>query len=404
MSNITPELTRVFADRFEGPPATHLIRAPGRVNLIGDHTDYSGLSVFPMAIQRECKVLIRARSDPVVHLINVNPRYAAVEFELTDAIDPYPAGHWGNYAKAAGQALVGRLQSAHGFDGVMTSDIPVASGLSSSSSLVIAAALSILQASSESLDPLDLAELMAEGERYVGTRGGGMDQAIGLAGQPDCATKIEFDPLRLTPIGVPRPWRFIVAHSLVRAPKAGEAKELYNRRVDECRRAGDILADELGIARGPALYRRLTAQISEEDLLFASGRALDDIHHKRFRHVVTEARRVAQACEAMLADDAKVFGELMCESHYSLRDDFEVSNDALDRLVDISLGAGAIGARLTGAGLGGCVVALTDEGTVNCVLDALANQFYSRAHCEGALVDHLFIAVPSPGAAAIALD
>jgi galactokinase len=374
------------------------------VNLIGDHTDYSGLPVLPMAIQRECRILMRPSSDEVVRLANVRSEFPRVEFELSDAIDPYLPGSWGNYAKAAGQALATRLRRVRGFDGVVTSDIPIAAGLSSSSSLVIATALAILRASSESLDPLDLADIMAEGERYVGTRGGGMDQAICLSGRSGSAIRIDFNPLRLTPVRIPGDWRFIVAYSLGRAPKAAEAKEVYNRRVDECRRAADILADELGIVAGPALYARLIARISEEDLLFAAGSGLDDLLHKRFRHVVTEARRVEQAQEAMIAADERWFGELMSESHYSLRDDFEVSNDALDRLVEIALDAGALGARLTGAGLGGCVVVLSESSQASQVLDALTLQFYDKTEFAGALSDQRFVAEPSGGATVIALD
>jgi len=398
------ELESAFDRHFAGAPATHLVRAPGRVNLIGDHTDYCGLSVFPMAIQRECRILMRPRSDGKVRLMNVRPEYAAVEFELSRAIERSPSGNWGNYAKAAGQALAARIGGVCGFDGVVASDIPIAAGLSSSSALVIASALAILRASSKALDSLELAELMAEGEHYVGTSGGGMDQTICLCGQSGSATKIDFNPLRLTPVGMPGAWRFIIAHSLERAPKAGRAKEVYNRRVEECRRAGEILADELGIVRGPGTYARLTAQISEEDLLFAAGRGLDDLHHRRFRHVVTEGRRVSEAREAMIASDEKLFGELMCESHHSLRDDFDVSNELLDRLVEIAVGAGAVGARLTGAGLGGCVVALTDADGASDLLDALARQFYDRVQFEGELGEHCFVAEPSAGAAVITLD
>lgn len=193
-------------------------------------------------------------------------------------------------------------------------------------------------------------------------------------------------------------------HSTERAAKAGWAKETYNRRVAECRQAAEILADLLGVPSGRGLYRRLIGQISEEDVLFAAGRALDDVLHKRLRHVVTEAQRVVRAHEAMLENSGSQFGELMIESHFSLRDDYEVSCETLDALVEICLDAGALGARLTGAGMGGCAVALCDGSSVQRVLSVLDEQFYSSRSSTGRAEDRLFVAVPSRGASVTPLQ
>jgi galactokinase len=392
------KLQAAFASQFGSPSATHLVRAPGRVNLIGDHTDYNGLPVFPMAIQREIQILLRPRSDDTVRVANVDPEFSAREFRLSRAIDPYPPGDWGNYLKSAGQALSGRLRSPLGFDGVVASDVPVAAGLSSSSALVIASALAIQQSSGASLEVLELAALMAAGERCVGTRGGGMDQAICLAAEEGSAIRMDFDPLRLTPVAVPQGWQFIVAYSLERAAKAASARQLYNQRVRECRLASETLADHLGVLPGPRLYPRLLIHTSEEDLLSAAGQALTGDLHRRLRHVITESCRVDQAQRAMAAADIVAFGGLMLESHSSLRDDYEVSCEPLDRLVEISTTAGARGARLTGAGLGGCIIALTEDETVNGVVEALAREFYASRSFDGQLEDQLFVAHPSGGA------
>jgi galactokinase len=138
--------------------------------------------------------------------------------------------------------------------------------------------------------------------------------------------------------------------------------------------------------------------MTEEDLLHAAGQVLAGELHKRFRHVVTESRRVDDAHRAMLDADIVEFGAIMLESHSSLRDDYEVSSDSLDRLVDISMSAGAHGARLTGAGLGGCVVALAGAATAQHVVGALAQQFYAQRRFSGRLEDQVFVVHPSGGA------
>lgn len=382
---------------------TRLVRVPGRVNLLGDHTDYNGLPVFPMAIRQHLQVLMRPRSDGVVRVVNVRPEFPPREFELGETIEPYPQGDWGNYIKAGAEAMWARFGPLCGFDGAIRSEIPIAAGLSSSTALLIAGAVSLVHANRKWLETLEMADLMAKAEHYVGTRGGGMDQAICLAGRSGCAIKIDFDPLRVRLARVPAGWRFVVADSLEQAPKAGAVKEIYNRRVEESRMAAEAVADELGVSRGPRLYARLVAQMSEEDLLFAAGRVLDDSLRRRFRHVVTEARRVERAPRLLSDADARRFGETMAESHFSLRDDYEVSTDTLDRLVEIARDAGALGARLTGAGLGGCMVALVTAEGVDEVLGRLKREFYDQREFSGRIENHLFIAEPSTGSSAAML-
>lgn len=205
-----------------------------------------------------------------------------------------------------------------------------------------------------------------------------MDQAICLCGRQGTATLIEFDPLRAAPVPVPAAWRFVVAHSLVEARKSGEAQSTYNRR-----RA------EVEMAR---------AQLE------AGKRELEPELRRRHKHVVTEAERVRQAVDAMKEGDMSAFGLLMNASHRSLRDDFEVSTPVLDELVEIALAAGAAGARLTGAGLGGSIVALAHAERSATVLDALRERFYalrlsSEASQPGTMIDDaLFVAVPSAAA------
>ncbi len=395
-------LREVFRHLFGEAAPDYFVRAPGRVNLIGEHTDYNGLPVFPMALQRECRLLVRERRDSTVHVADVNPEFPARTFELSASIDPYPSGDWGNYIKAAGQALVQWCGQLRGFDAVVSSDIPIAAGLSSSSALVVASALATLQANDISFDVLELAKRMAEAERYVGLRGGGMDQAICLGAVPGSACRIDFDPLRLTPVTVPPEWQFVVAYSLTRAPKSGSVRDSYNLRTRQCSEALAAVVASLNLASHVGSYSELLSQQPALAVLEAAEGALDATLFRRFRHVVTEGIRVNQAETALIQGDIAAFGRLMVESHCSLKEDYEVSCPELDQLVEIAVRSGAWGARLTGAGFGGCVVALAAEEHVASVLEALQREFYAYRTFPGRVEDHLFAVVPSGGATTVA--
>jgi galactokinase len=290
-------------------------------------------------------------------------------------------------------------------DAVVSSTLPVASGLSSSSALVIAMGQAILEANGLSVPTLEFAEAMAGAERYTGTQGGGMDQAISAGAREGHAARIEFDPLRLTHTPVPQGWRFIVAHTLVRAEKSGAAQEAYNLRTRECREARDRMAGVIPqgtIARAPT-YPALLEQNCIQDLVDLAEAHLEGVLLKRFRHVVTEGTRVFDAEQAMKRADSLTFGLLMNVSHESLRDDYEVSSRELGTLVELALDAGAHGARLTGAGFGGCVVALTVPERVENVLDALRSGYYRDRDVSTGLDEVLFVARAGPGASVVRL-
>ena len=394
-----------FVQHFGPAEPKHLTRAPGRVNLIGEHTDYNGLPVLPMAIQRSVSILFAERDDATVRLVNLDRHFPACSFELSDDIEPDAPGAWANYVKAAAQALCRRHGSLRGLDGVVSSDLPVAAGLSSSSALTVAAALSLLHRNDIHMEPLELMELVARGERYVGTEGGGMDQAICLGGLPNTALKIDFEPppLRLDPTPVPSDWQFVVAHSMVRAEKSGAARDTYNQRGAECRDAFRRITERLPEAAGTSCYADLMALVSLKTLVAAADSVLEDPQRQRFRHVITEADRVEKAREAMVAGDLEAFGRLMCGSHESLRNDYEVSCKSLDELVDIAMSSGAKGARLTGAGLGGCIVALCAAEQTTALVEALSREFYAPRNVSDPQAEHLIVAEPSGGASVIRL-
>ena len=355
--------------------------APGRVNLIGEHTDYNGLPVLPIAIDRAIRIDFRLVGEAMVRLDSPVARFAPFAFQLKRPIEAADQGDWSNYVRAAALGLLEHgVELRRGIEGTVTGDVPIASGLSSSSALVVASALALLKANGVevgggaagmdgAISRIELAALMARAERFVGLQGGGMDQAACLCGVEGHALRIEFEPPRVTPVAVPEGWRWVVASSLQRAEKSAGAREAYNERATQCREALD------GV--GGLTYRELVANSDLDGVLRRADRVLAPMLFKRFRHVVTEGRRVALAEEAMRNGHVGRFGELMVGSHESLRDDYEVSTTDLDEMVEIALRAGAAGARLTGAGFGGCVVALCDESSVAPVMDALAERFYA---------------------------
>jgi len=392
------QLKQEYGDRFDGAAATHYVAAPGRINLIGEHIDYSGLSVLPMALDRRILLVFGSGASSRVRIHNTDDRYQSLDFAVSSMLEPYPEGEWGNYPKAAVQELVLRYLELNGIDAVMHSDIPVASGLSSSSALVVAVTLALIRSNDIAINESELMELLAMAERYVGTEGGGMDQAICVGAVEGCVSRVDFDPVRLTATRMPGDWRVVVANSLVRAEKSGAAREEYNRRSRECREALATVLHELEIADEVATYRELIETVPHEKLLAAAESALPGTLGRRFAHVVNEAKRVFSAERAMVEADPQTFGKLMTESHASLRDDFAVSGPELDELVKIALEAGAYGARLTGAGFGGCVIALADEGTAGPVLSALQNEYYGNRTFSENPRDVLFVARPGGGA------
>jgi galactokinase len=289
------------------------------VNLIGEHIDYLGLAVLPMAIDRAVRMAVRPRDDDRIRVRNVSPAFEPVEFDLASDPPRHPDGHWANYLKAAASVASG-FGATSGVDALVISDLPVASGLSSSSALVVAMTLSLLDSNGTWVPRLELARAVADGERYVGTAGGGMDQAACLLGQRGHALHLRFDPLGAEPVAVPDDWVVIVAESGTPSEKSGAVRDRYNA----IRAAAESGADP-------------------------------DVS----RHIRTEPLRVDEAVEALRAGDGPAFGRLMTESHDSLRNDLRVSTDRLDEIVSAAMDGGALGARLTGAGFGGCAIALT---------------------------------------------
>jgi galactokinase len=395
-------LGELFAAHFGGVPPTLLSTAPGRVNLIGEHTDYNGLPVFPMALQRNVAYLIRLRTDGRVRLVNREARYGPREFELSDSIPHAPQGDWVNYVQAAAQMLCQRYSIKVGMDAAVHGDVPLAAGLSSSSATLVGALLGLLDVNQVAVPLNELQELAAEAERYVGVAGGGMDQAISLGGRAGHALRIDFNPVRMQPVAMPAEWRFVISNTLVEAEKSGAARDAYNARTRECKQAlAEFLAHPQARAL-PSSYYGLVHEADVPSVLALAERALNGVLLQRFRHVVSEGARVSQAQHAMQRGDALAFGRLMNDSHESLRRDYEVSCPELDELVGLARAHGALGARLTGAGLGGCSVALCRREQADTLVSALRREYYSSRPVPS--IEPLLIAQASDGARVVRLQ
>jgi galactokinase len=335
--------------------------APGRVNLIGEHIDYHGLPVLPMALGRRVRVAYRPRADR--RICAASESFGRREFEWRADLAPVAAGDWENYLRAAAVAVGRKWGVLRGLDAAVSSDLPAAAGLSSSSALLVAFTLALLAANGRAAAFDELMEILPDGEQFVGTRGGGMDHAASLASKAGCATLVEFAPLAVRHIPVPGDWSFLVANSLQKAEKSGGAREEYNLR----RAAGDTALARLGLGS----YREALPVAEHLAPRLDSGPERDS-----FLHTTSEALRVGAAVDAMERADGAAFGSLLLASHASLRDRLRVSCDALDLLVEASMEAGALGARLTGAGFGGCAVVLCRRADAGAVRRGLMERFY----------------------------
>lgn len=382
-----------FRQAFGDGGEIQLVSVPGRVNLIGEHIDYHGLPVLPIAIRRYVSVAFRPRADRLIRAASAEP-YGPREFEWTPDLAPAAPGDWQNYLRAAAQ-LIGSAafslpERAIGIDAAIVSDLPAAAGLASSSALLVAFTLALLRANHYTPTFEELMQVLPEGEQFVGTRGGGMDHAVVLASEPGCASLIHFEPLSVRAIPIPPEWGFLVAHSLETAEKSGSVREAYNAR----RRAGTTALERLGFAS----YRAAIQGRSFDQLeSLASSANLNSIEEKDgFLHVTGEALRVEAAVSALERRDASAFGDLLLKSHASLRDRLKVSFPALDRLVDAAMESGAIGARLTGAGFGGCVVIFQDKRELPALRSRLIERYYS-ARPDFEEHRHLIDAEPGPG-------
>ena len=342
----TEELRTAFERAFGAPPEL-VVRSPGRVNLIGEHTDYNDGFTLPVALDLGTDVAARRRDDGLLR--THARRLDATDSRPVAALQPAEGPEWARYVAGAAALLRDGGLDLTGADLFIDSDLPIGAGLSSSASLELGVLVALLAVSDASVDRTELARLGQRVENeIIGLRSGIMDQLAIACGAAGSALLIDCRTLATEPVPLPAGIRILVLDSAVPRTLAGSA---YNTRRAECEAALHRLQDVVPRLRA---LRDVTP-----DLLAEHGSRLPDIELRRARHVVTENARVHGSVAALRADDVATFGRLMVDSHTSLRDDYAVSGPELDILVDIALATpGVLGARLTGAGFGGCAVAV----------------------------------------------
>jgi len=353
--SLEQRVVQAFERRFAASP-DFVVRAPGRVNLIGEHTDYNDGFVLPMAIDRAIWIALRPRDDDEVHVHSLEFS-DSISFPL-DALENTKSG-WSEYLKGVAWSLQEAGYALQGWEGVVAGDVPRGAGLSSSAALELAAARAFACAAPAlPWAPKEIARLCQRAENeWVGVQCGIMDQMISAAGQADHALLIDCRSLETEAVPLPPG---TVAVVLDTATRRGLVDSLYNERRAQCEAAAAFF----GV---PALR-----DVSVEQFR-ARAQALDEVKRRRARHVVTENARTVRAVEMMRRGDADALGRLMDASHASLRDDFEVSSDELDQMVACARREeGCYGARMTGAGFGGSAVALVDEDAAEAFAEAVA--------------------------------
>ena len=337
-----------FAATFGDHNDLQVFMAPGRVNLIGEYTDFNEGFVFPMTVDRGVYVGIRARDDQRVRV--KSSRFGElIDYRLDDFEKPVP-GHWSCYVLGVVEELRLLGLVSHGFDAVIDGNLNLGAGLSSSAALETATALALQSLFGFEMSRVDVATLCQRVEhRYANVMCGIMDQFASGLGRSNHALLL--DCRTLSHVNIPTnldKYRVVIISSEVKRELASSA---YNKRRLQCE-------------EGVALFRQFDPTIASlrdvtPDLFDAYGDQLSEVVFRRCRHVITENARVLDASAALAADELVQFGRLMTASHNSLRDDFEVSCDELDCLVDIAnCTEGVLGSRMTGAGFGGCTVTL----------------------------------------------
>ena len=376
-------VVRAFTERHGAAP-TVLARAPGRVNLIGEHTDYNDGFVLPVAIDRDTWVAAGPRDDGQVDALALDEQQAEDRFALSAEPPHFPGGGWRDHVRGTLAQLAAELPALAGMNLVIAGDVPMGAGLSSSASL----ALGLLRAAQRlagdtTLDGKRLARLAQQAEtRFVGCQCGIMDQLASAEGRAGHALLIDCRSLDTEPVPLPAGTALLIAHSRV---GGGRVDGASNERRRQCEAAA------AGVG-AKALRDATLAQLE------AAG--LDDKTFRRGRHIVTENERVIAATRALRAGDMRQLGQLMKASHASMRDDFEITVPAVDQLAallqDVIGDAG--GARMTGGGFGGCVIALLPQSLVPAAVRALEDG-YRSPEGEPALV---YLCEAGPGAEAAA--
>ncbi|USD67989.1 galactokinase [Vibrio sp. SCSIO 43136] len=378
------KVAAVFSEQLGYKPS-HIIQAPGRVNLIGEHTDYNDGFVLPCAIDYQTVVAASPRDDKVVRVISVDYQNELDEFSLDGPIDFVENKMWANYIRGVVHFLQVRGFEFGGADIAVTGNVPQGAGLSSSAALEV-----VIGQTFKTLYNLDISQTdialngqQAENE-FVGCNCGIMDQLISAQGEENHALLIDCRSLETKSVSMPKDISVIIINS---NKKRGLVDSEYNTRREQCEKAAQVF--------GVKALRDVSIETFE-----ARQAELDEVVAKRARHVITENDRTEAAAVALSNGNLKAMGELMAQSHASMRDDFEITVSEVDALVDIVkdvIGEQG-GVRMTGGGFGGCIVALVPPALVESVTQAVESQYEAKT----GLKESIYICQAMAGAGVVA--
>jgi len=360
---------QLFQQHF-GTEPTHYFRAPGRVNLIGEHTDYNDGFVLPCAINYETVLAVKPRTDSQVRTLAADFGEQISTFDLADEVTKDDNAPWSQYVRGVAWALKKRGYKLNGMDMVIAGNVPLASGLSSSASLEVAVGTAFNQLNELGIDGKTIALIGQQAENgFVGMQCGIMDQYISALGQTDHALLIDCRSLEYQTVPIPAGVAIMIVNSNFKREGLGLLDSEYNTRRRECEEA----AAHFGV---PALRDVSPAEFALHEY------ELSETVAKRARHVITENARTEAAVEALSNGDLARMSQLMAQSHASMRDDFEITVPPIDALVEIvaEVIGEAGGVRMTGGGFGGCIVALVPEALVPQVETAIVEKYPSAAN------------------------
>lgn len=378
--NLLEQIEATFQSRY-GELPQHIVRAPGRVNLIGEHTDYNDGFVLPMAIEHAIYIALRPlESEQQVRLYSANFD-KQIELDLNDFAkgEMSPA----EYVKGMIQALKDKGYTLNGWEGVIAGNVPIGAGLSSSAATEMAVGQAFSAVGDFTVKPSEMAKMgqWVENE-WLSLGSGIMDQMISASGEAGNALLIDCRSLETESVPLPDETSVVVMDTGTRRGEHGLVDTAYNARRQQCEEAAAFF--------GVSKLRDLTVEQFE-----ARASELDDVIRRRARHVVTENARVLRARDALKAGDTQTFGQLMNQSHESMRDDFEISSDALNAMVrQAQAQAVCYGARMTGGGFAGCAVALVQREHAEDFAKTVAAAYQHETKHEPAL----YISQPTAGA------
>lgn len=380
MQALINNVTRSFSSIFGYAP-THFIQAPGRVNLIGEHTDYNDGFVLPCAINYQMVVAAAKREDNIIRVIAVDYQNEVDEFNLDNSIEFLPNKMWANYVRGVIHFLQKDNYSFHGMDIAISGNVPQGAGLSSSAALEVAIGQTLKTLYQL---PISQKEIALNGQKaenqFVGCNCGIMDQLISACGEENHALLIDCCSLETSAVTMPENMVVMIINT---NKKRGLVDSEYNTRRQQCEEAAHIL--------------NVTAlrDASLEDLV-AKKALMSDVVYRRARHVITENSRTLDAAEALRRGDLTTLSQLMMQSHHSMRDDFEITVKEVDSLVEIvkSVIGDRGGVRMTGGGFGGCVVALVTPDLVDKVVDSVKAQYEAKT----GLKETIYVCSASQGA------